>query len=277
MSFWTEREKAELIELHKKGRSREQAARALHRSKDSIDKVARRLGISFKSESFWTDENKQTVRELWPTHSASKIAAKLGTSRNAVMGMAWRMKLSKRAKGKKPITKSARKYALPQVWPAATNKPEARLADKIASSIEKRKANSSRLSANAGAARELIPDAAPAPIQPSKPLPWHEADGCQWPLDMANVETGQHPNMIVCNEPRKLGRRYCAHHWAYQFTRPAPFGGSDGEPSTPSGPARVAQKCEGAATSLQVGQPEKARHFDTQGPQAVTNSLEAAE
>lgn len=42
MSFWTEREKAELIELHKKGRSREQAARALHRSKDSIDKVARR-------------------------------------------------------------------------------------------------------------------------------------------------------------------------------------------------------------------------------------------
>lgn len=52
----------------------------------------------------WTDERVETLKKLWAEGlSASQIAAKLGgVSRNAVIGKVHRLKLSGRAKSKKP-------------------------------------------------------------------------------------------------------------------------------------------------------------------------------
>ena len=44
--------------------------------------------------SFWTDERVQVLRDLAPTHSCGKIAARLGCTRNAVIGKAARIGVS---------------------------------------------------------------------------------------------------------------------------------------------------------------------------------------
>ena len=41
----------------------------------------------------WSEERKTALKNLWPTHTGSQIAKILGVSRNAVVGMAHRMKL----------------------------------------------------------------------------------------------------------------------------------------------------------------------------------------
>lgn len=44
----------------------------------------------------WTEADNKRLAELWPTHSASVLAKMFGMSRNAIIGRAHRMKISKK-------------------------------------------------------------------------------------------------------------------------------------------------------------------------------------
>ena len=49
-------------------------------------------------KSTWSDEQKATIRALWPDHSASIIGAQLGKTRCSIIGMARRLGLARKAK-----------------------------------------------------------------------------------------------------------------------------------------------------------------------------------
>ena len=56
----------------------------------------------------WTPERENKLKELWKKgHTASKIASILGeTTRNAVIGKAYRLNLQARAKSRKPMSRT---------------------------------------------------------------------------------------------------------------------------------------------------------------------------
>lgn len=56
--------------------------------------------------ALWIEEAKKRLAELWPTSSASEIAAIFGKSRNSIIGMAHRLRLPhKKPTGGKPASK----------------------------------------------------------------------------------------------------------------------------------------------------------------------------
>lgn len=68
--------------------------------RDYRTRVARANGVRPIKEVYWPDDDKAVLRQLWSTHSAIQIAAKLGRTKNAVIGMAHRMKLPSKKKSK---------------------------------------------------------------------------------------------------------------------------------------------------------------------------------
>jgi hypothetical protein len=49
---------------------------------------------TYAARNYWTDEQVELLKSLWPNRSASQIASELGLTRNAVIGKVWRLRLT---------------------------------------------------------------------------------------------------------------------------------------------------------------------------------------
>lgn len=56
----------------------------------------------------WSADHEQTLRELWSTHTASILGGILGKSKNAVIGKAARMGLTKGSSSSRPVHSRSR-------------------------------------------------------------------------------------------------------------------------------------------------------------------------
>jgi hypothetical protein len=121
---------------------------------------------------FWTDERKELVKSLWQAHPASYIAAKIGVTRNAVIGVANRLGLGNTKPRPKPKPKPIREPKL-----ARPPKQRARKA-----------------------AASLLPVDAPPPLN----LDIISNTGCKWPT--------QDKPYGECGHPRVHRRPYCEAH-----------------------------------------------------------------
>jgi len=142
--------------------------------------------------NWWNAEREQQVRELWPTHSASEIGAKIGASRNAVIGKASRLGLT----GGKPK-------------PIQTRKPSAD--PKTVRARALRRARAAGISPPPLPKREPATTAPPPPVD-SKRVPLIELTyrSCRWPLG-----DPQDDDFCFCGADREslaVNRPYCAGH-----------------------------------------------------------------
>lgn len=116
------------------------------------------MGVMGIEQKPWSYAEKAKVRELWETHSASHISARLsGRTRNAVISLAHRMGLPPKRFRSGNKTKSAPKRAVTQKLRTSgvTNQRPTSLSDKHVGAIQFQSGNSSRCSGNAGG--ELLP------------------------------------------------------------------------------------------------------------------------
>ena len=129
----------------------------------------------------WDSTAKQKLRQLWDAKlTANMIAEQLGCTRNAVVGMAHRMKLDKRPNPIKRMSEAERE----------ARKREAR-ARKVAAMKPK-------------VVLPQNPPPTPKPIPAPVQLSSHP---CQW-LD------GDPHLRQFCGEPCLMGRSYCPEHYA---------------------------------------------------------------
>ena len=140
------------------------------------------------AETRWPLERDEALRALWmqdqPRLSATEIAAKLGTTKNAVIGRVHRLKLPSRVS---PIQRAARGDKPKPVRAAVARQPSA-------------------------------PKPPPAPRSPpviarTPPVVRHRS--CQW------VE-GNRPAWRFCDAPTAGASSYCAEHHARCFVKPDP-------------------------------------------------------
>lgn len=156
----------------------------------------------------WTPERKEQLKRLWlDGHSASEIARTMGAaSRSAVIGIVYRMKLTRSPSAQKASIRLGRKVAGPSINKASpAPKP---VKPKL-------------IIAGCGAVLEK-PPSEPSPLPPVNvrawaPLPGSEpvaladlsARHCRWPVDLAGA-LEQH----FCARKLDGGGPYCATHAA---------------------------------------------------------------
>jgi GcrA cell cycle regulator len=110
---WTPAENEELMRLHQAGRSNNEIAVVLRRTRYAVWKKLARTNLSNPHKSPWTDERVALLTRLWNGGlSGSQIAAELGgLTRNAVIGKANRLGLPERkpakARPRKPAPRPA--------------------------------------------------------------------------------------------------------------------------------------------------------------------------
>jgi DNA-binding MarR family transcriptional regulator len=100
-SFLTQDEKKEIIRLWDKGvRKAAQIARKVGRCDNTVAKVLIEAGRREKRDPLerrdpWEKDAEEKLKQLYDDHSARQIASIIGCTRNAVIGKAHRMGLSK--------------------------------------------------------------------------------------------------------------------------------------------------------------------------------------
>lgn len=145
----------------------------------------------------WTPERIGTLTNLWIAGwTAGKIAQVLGgTTRNAVIGKAHRLKLAQGEPRLRPLPKT-----MPPK-PAKSIRIEASRAARIHQPVKTKEAPA------------LIGDIWAA-LPGSTPVPMSEMTGCKWPI-------GDRP-MLFCNEPLDGDARYCSRHMPIGISIPQP-------------------------------------------------------
>jgi GcrA cell cycle regulator len=125
----------------------------------------------------WTAEHDETIRTLWPTHSASMIAREFGVTRNSVVGRVHRLKLGPKPPGH------------------AANTPRAKRIKRVRF-------------------KENLPDR-PAPVVAIEPLNIGifdlEPSQCRFPCD------GQGYKTLFCGHPAAKGLPYCPGHCSIAY------------------------------------------------------------
>lgn len=176
----------------------------------------------------WSSIQDEFLRENWDRFSASTIAAdpRINKSRNAVIGRAYRMGLSKK---RVSVRKSTVKRALTRK--SSTEQLPAQLLDKSAGAIPASATGApvvgSARHEESAAPISLRRSSPPLPATnaeavqvnphvPAAPAPFTEATGCLWSTGPTFLEPGEHMDMLCCNEPRDGTTRYCAFHRMYQ-------------------------------------------------------------
>lgn len=139
--------------------------------------------------SFWTKENEQLLAELWGKKlSAREIAAKLGCTRNAVIGKAHRLDLAYRApvagEGKGAEVPTHRKYVtLPRTERTPPQRPD----------LESKAVANTPENVPRGTVREIYKDL--------------RKDSCRWVYgDPSGTDFG------VCTSTKVPDKSYCATH-----------------------------------------------------------------
>jgi GcrA cell cycle regulator len=185
---WTRAENAELMRLHQAGRSNNEIAAALGKTRRAVTGKLSRTNLSNPRKSPWTDERAVLLAQLWNDGlRASQIAAELGgITRNAVIGKVHRLGLSGRAKPakarpRKPAPRPAKpRPTSPRRFPVLRPQP-----------------------ADAQSTLDAV-----------ALLDLHN-DHCRWPLG-----DPRQSGFAFCGGPADLAARrpYCAHHARIAYT-----------------------------------------------------------
>ncbi len=159
---------------------------------------------------FWTDERTERLKALWAEGlSGSQIAAKLGgTTRNAVIGRAFRLNLAKRkaphaiqaannrrAAAQKRIAKAAKPR--PPRLPKMVNPKSGVLRSGTAAEHAKAAADFSRIQAEIAARQDVARVASIIDLEPHH---------CRWPIG--------EPTRGYCGDQKIPGASYCECHLA---------------------------------------------------------------
>lgn len=139
---------------------------------------------------FWTDERIQTMRDLldkgW---SASKIAAELGCTRNAVIGKTNRLEASNGV----ALTRNHGIKTGPRIAVLKSGTAAAR-----------------RLPRSSNDGLDLLIQPQKPAYVPGTPVGILDVIGCKYPVSEDSTVIGPH---LFCNAPRAPGdARYCPHH-----------------------------------------------------------------
>lgn len=137
----------------------------------------------------WTEIQRRKVSQMWEEGmSASEIAEKMSVSRNSVLGVIHRMKLTPRENPMPTIVKKMNRLG----GNAHGNADQPKVNGIIA-----RQAASKDLP-------ELRSDAWTA-LPGTQPVPLEQRTGCKWPI-------GPRSPFLFCNAPAGEKGRYCPHH-----------------------------------------------------------------
>ncbi len=90
---WTARHERMVIERYRIDGAAALAT-ATGRTVDAIKHRAKTLGAQRVTRVEWSEADDAKLRDMWPTHSASQIAAKIGRTKNSIIGRVTRLGLS---------------------------------------------------------------------------------------------------------------------------------------------------------------------------------------
>lgn len=165
----------------------------------------------------WTDNAIAILRQLWAEgHSTAEIGRRMGCSKNAIIGKAFRLDLPARPN---PV--------VGRTYPAARAKRDTAAA--MTREGHKPREIAAALGVHLDTARLFVREAAPRKngarrhampimrLEPAAPTAPHPAlrygtEGCRWPEGEPKK-----PGFRFCCAPAKLGKPYCAEHAARAY------------------------------------------------------------
>lgn len=155
--------------------------------------------------TFWTQEREDFLRAKASRLSAGQIAARLGCTRNAIIGKARRLGVSlSKSEGVPVVSFTPKAEPLPPPMPIQSS---------IEVAIHPARANALTQADIGKRAVEKAPDAGPRGETAPATLPKTLADlgdhECKWPLGDAMT-----PEFRYCGDPRSAPSPYCASHRA---------------------------------------------------------------
>lgn len=187
--------------------------------------AAIRAHLDGANGSSWTPERIAKLRELWDDKkSSTAIGVELGVSKNAVVGMAHRQKLSGRASPIRPArteplvrTVRAPAVTLPALACVATPLPAAQfvLPGPASAAIAKDPAPLASAAGSLPAGAEpvpAVPFSPPPAVAAPQPRPPRAPRECIW-------ISGERPHYVACSEPAVSGRPFCEAHCKVGFTK----------------------------------------------------------
>jgi GcrA cell cycle regulator len=147
--------------------------------------------------STWDDERVEKLTKLWSEGlSASEVGARLGVSRNAVIGKLHRMGLAGRHYGRKMPSRAKPRSQRPKLAYANPN-PQ-------------------RKSSRLFTAEPFVPTPEiEVPLKERRGIAGLQDAQCRWPIG-----DPQKPDFHFCNGVKEPGLPYCAHHCRVAFKPP---------------------------------------------------------
>jgi GcrA cell cycle regulator len=225
---WTTAETALAKRLTAQGLTSHQVSERVGRSMAAI-----RAHLDVAPGSAWPAERIARLRVLWDQSlSTTRIAADLGTTKDAVVGMAHRQKLAARPNPTLPREVKAQPApraprAMLPTLPSARVAPPAPTPLPTARADLPRPASGATSEAPAPLSAAGLPTAgadapdpaalflAPPAVQPERtPRPVRGLRECIW-------VSGERPRYVACSEPAVPGKPFCQAHCRIGFTRSA--------------------------------------------------------
>ena len=160
------------------------------------------------AEPAWTAKQLEALAKLWAEgHPCSVIGARIGKSKNAVIGKRVRMRLPDRSHGSQHTRPNGR----PKL---ETQKPFTPSGKRILHPVHKRREIEVKMKVAPQEYKPALePECAGAPAPLMLDLLDLPETGCKWPV------TAKLPHLF-CGHERMDGSPYCADHSAVAFNRP---------------------------------------------------------
>jgi GcrA cell cycle regulator len=158
---------------------------------------------SASTDTGWGDDAVSRLRSLWEEgHSTSEIACQLGVSKNAVIGKAHRLKLSRRPSPIRPAgsggPRPSRRWPLlpklAEIAPVPCATPKASPVD-AASPPPPRGVS--------------VPSVVAVQAAATQPFPRRGTISCCWPIGEPGTQS-----FHFCDAPARTGKPYCEEHCA---------------------------------------------------------------
>jgi GcrA cell cycle regulator len=151
-------------------------------------------------ETLWTDAQNETLKKLWGTVPAAAIGARIGKTKNAVLGRAHRMNLYKHPPGSDPRRpRPKRRHVVDQDALGLASVPIPILTEELGKRSKRVVAES----------REYLASPLPHHSRRWRPLIDCGSSDCRWPHEVRDL--GKKAVLFCCAQV-ELGKSYCPEH-----------------------------------------------------------------